>query len=172
MRQKNLARNYQSDREWSDQFIPEVSRIVGPYLLCPAPFERDAKEATDLIVLKARDMTIACRIRKPGYSDSYPNQITIRSKRESGADTELKKIVNGWGDWMFYGHCPSSPPLIDPWFLVDLSAFRAQLIRNPKQIRRGHKANGDGTYFAFFDLTTFSDDPPILVASSQTHCPF
>ena len=90
--------SYQSDRSWSDQFLPQVRAIVGPHLLVPAPFELDAKEATDLMVLRARDMTIAVRLRRPGYADKYRYQFTIRSKRDSGSKTEMAKLLEGWGD--------------------------------------------------------------------------
>ena len=50
--------------EWSDIFLPQIKKIVGPLLLEPASFELDASEATDLVVLKARDMRIGCRVRR------------------------------------------------------------------------------------------------------------
>lgn len=157
---------YRGDREWSDTMIPQIKRIVGFYLLEPAAFELDAKEATDLMVLTARDMRIAARVRRPGYSDKYPYEITVRARRDSGAETELSKIVNGWGDWLFYGHADLNE-FIHRWWLVDLSAFRAGLIRARDTIRCGDKPNGDGTYFKFFDLRSFPEHPPILVGGSH-----
>lgn len=162
--------SYRDDRQWADQFIPEIKRIVGPLLLEPAAFELDAKEATDLIVLRAHDMRIAARMRKHGYFDSYGNQFTIRCRRDSGAKTELFKIVNGWGDWMFYGHAAIEHGKIDHWMIVDLHAFRAGLIRNAmngKKIRCGQMPNGDGTHFKWFDYVSFPETPPILVSASE-----
>jgi hypothetical protein len=52
----------------------------------------------------ARDMRVAARVRRSGYAQRYPHQFTIRSRVASGAETELSRIVNGKGDWMFYGH--------------------------------------------------------------------
>lgn len=94
---------YREDRSWSDQFIPSIKQIVGPYLLVPASFELDAKEATDLLVFKARDIRIAARMRSAEYAERYPFDFTLRSSRDSGSETELSKIVAGWGDWLFYG---------------------------------------------------------------------
>lgn len=161
--------SYADNRAWSDQFIPEIARIVGPHLLVPAPFEMDAKQATDLIVLKARDMTIAARVRRRGYLERYPYEFTIRSRLDSGTKTELSKIVDGWADWMFYAHAGEQHGKLAAWFLIDLSAFRAALIRdgvrrNPK-ITWEEKPNGDGTHFVAFDLRIF--EPSILVASSH-----
>lgn len=165
--------SYQSDRQWSDQFIPAIRNIVGPHLLVPSPFEVDTKEAADLIVLRARDMTVACRIRRPGYLERFGWQFTIRSQRDSGAKTELAKITEGWGDWLFYGFASSEEVgVLSRWFLVDLHSWRAQMIRisNTREVpklRQGHQPNGDGTYFAWFDLRYFSEEPPILIASSE-----
>lgn len=162
--------NYETNREWSDKYIPAISRIVGPKLLIPAPFEVDAKQATDLIVLRARDMAIAARVRRPGFADLYPFEFTIRSKLDSGTKTELSKIVDGWGDWMFYGHAASQGDGFARWFLIDLHKFRAALIRDGMrggdQIQWEQKSNKDGrTHFVAFDLRSFI--PTILVASSH-----
>lgn len=156
--------DYNTDRAWSDRWIPSLRDIIGPHLLIPSTFEQDANQAADLVVLRARDMTIACRVRRPGYATKYPNEFTIRSKRDSGAKTELKKIVDGWGDWMFYGH--ENGAIISPWWLIDLHAFRAQLIRNRGTIRCGNSSNHDGTYFSWFDVTTFATEPRLLIATS------
>ena len=70
--------SYANDRLWSDQYLPAVRALVGPLLLVPAPLERDANEATDLIVMRERDMTIGVRLRRPGYAGRYHGQFTIR----------------------------------------------------------------------------------------------
>ncbi len=159
--------SYSLDRQWSDRFIPEIRRIVGPHLLTPSSFEVDTQEAADLVVLKARDMTIACRVRRPGYAARYPSQFTIRSHRDSGAKTELQKIVDGWGDWFFYGHSTENEKGLELWHLLDLSAWRAHMIRNKGAIQKGQQPNGDGTHFTWFDINSFPANPPIVVASSK-----
>ena len=159
--------NWQSDKAWSDRFIPEIKSIVGPWLLVPSSLEQDRTEAADLVVLKAAAMTIACRIRRPGFIAKYRNQFTIRCHRDSGAKTELAKITEGWGDWMFYGHSSATHQYLDLWYLLDLSAWRAHLIRDRNQIRRGTIANGDGTEFAWFDITSFPASPPLVIACSE-----
>lgn len=157
---------YREDRQWSDQFIPVIKRLVGPHLLEPASFELDATEATDLLVFTARDMRIAARVRREGYAERYPWEFTIRSRRDSGAETEMSKIINGWGDWLFYGHAAGSN--IARWMIVDLHVFRAALIRRQKGCPQfGDKANGDGTFFTWFNALTFPSSPPILIAASH-----
>ena len=158
---------YTSDRVWSDRFIPEIKRIVGPYLLQVADLELDTKEATDLLVFKARDMRIAARIRDAGkYKQRYGNQFTIRLKRDNGATTELEKIQRGWGDWFFYGF-GESDLTIRQWFLIDLTVFRYHLITHGWEgCDWEDKPNGDGTYFRAFAVRSFPSQPALLVASS------
>ena len=159
---------YAEDRRWSDRFLPQIKQIIGPYLLGESLFEMDTKMATDLIILRAKNIDIACRVRRPGYSNKYPNQFTIRSGRDSGAKTELEKIVNGFGDWMFYGHSDLNEIFVNIWNLINLASFRAHLIRNHNRqsLRMGTKSNGDGTSFTWFDIDSFPSEPPILVASN------
>ncbi|WP_297754653.1 hypothetical protein [uncultured Shimia sp.] len=159
--------HYDINRRWSDQFIPDIKRIVGSHLLEAAPDPLDMKQATDLLMLDARDMRIAARVRRPGYAERYPHQFTIRSRVPSGAETELSKIVNGKGDWMFYGHASARQDGVEKWFLLDLNAFRAALIRQgPQGLHWGNKRNPDGTVFTWFDVRSFPSDPPLVVACS------
>lgn len=164
---------YETDRAWSDRFIVPIKNIVGPRLLSVTPDEIDCTQAADLMVFIARDMKIAARVRRHGFAERYPYEFTIRARRESGAETELSKIINGWGDWMFYGHSNAEQNHFDLWWLIDLHAFRAALIRNSmngKALRCGDKANGDGTFFKWFDLRSFPTTPPILIGGSD-HLP-
>ena len=117
---------YQTNRNWSDQFLPQIKRIVGSHLLETSPDPLDWHQATDLLMLDARDMRIAARVRRPGYATQYPHQFTIRSRVASGAETELSKIVNGKGDWLFYGHANASQTAIDSWYLIALRAFASE----------------------------------------------
>ena len=159
--------HYDINRQWSDRFLPQIKHIVGAHLLEAAPDPLDMLQATDLLMLDARDMRIAARVRRPGYASRYPHQITIRSGVPSGAETELSKIVNGKGDWLFYGHSNANQTAVDRWYLIDLNAFRAGLIRyGSKGLHWGTKCNPDGTRFTWFDIRSFPADPPLVVAQS------
>jgi hypothetical protein len=161
--------SFRADYEWQLQFLPAIKNIVGPLLVEPAPLDLDTKEATDMLILMARDMRVACRIRRSGYAERYPWEFTIRSKRDSGARTELEKVIGGWGDWMFYAHAQHDQlPMLSRWFVIDLSAWRAQAINTRNKAGRPtKKSNGDGTHFVAFDLRYFRARPPILIASSH-----
>lgn len=151
-------------RRWSDKFIPHIKAIVGPMLLEPTSFEVDTEQAADLIIFQARDMRIAARVRRNQYVQRYPHEFTIRSV-SNGNKTELQKIVDGWGDWMFYGFVNADETDFERWYVVDLNAFRADLIRRRKDIRHGKNTNGDGTGFAWFDIRTLSEC--VILASSH-----
>ena len=166
-----MARGYQIDRAWSDQFIPSIKNIVGPYLLVESDEITDQQKAADLIVFTGRNLTIAARVRSHEYFDRYPYDFTIRSERESGARTELAKIVDGWGDWMFYGHqLERANGLIRHWMIIDLKSWRAQMIRHrpksPSDAFSQDRDNFDGTRFRVFDARKFGPQPPLLIASS------
>ncbi len=98
--------------------------MIGKHLLQIAPVEEDMNFNTDLIVLKMNSVRIACRVRRYKYLDSYSDQFTIRSGRPNGTKTELTKIIEGWGDFLFYGFCDEEEQSIPKWFLGDLKIFR------------------------------------------------
>ncbi|WP_166486032.1 hypothetical protein [Jannaschia sp. CCS1] len=159
---------YHRNRNWSDQFLPDIKRIVGSHLLETAPDALDWHEATDLVMMDARDIRVAARVRRPGFAQRYPNQFTVRASTRNGGPSELQKIVNGHGDWMFYGHAAPTGG-IALWQLIDLRAFRAALIRHGNggpQVLWGDKTNPDGTSFRWFDARSFPAYPPLVVARS------
>lgn len=161
--------SYSKDRAWSDLKLPAIRQIVGPLLLEPADFKVDAMEATDLMIIQARDLRIAARVRKAEYAQKYPYEFTIRSSRTSGAKTEMAKIIEGFGDWMFYGFSDDdNGPGIGRWYLIDLAIFRANLIwfNQKKHLAIDRKDNHDNTTsFVSYDIRSF--EGKILVASSH-----
>ena len=154
--------SYSADRRWSDAFIPAIKKIVGPLLLEESSFEVDTQQAADLVVMNARDKTIACRVRRSGYAERYGYEFTIRSQRDSGAKTEREKIIDGFGDWMFYGHAHTDGMNVSRWMVVSLPALRAAIIR--KQAAAIKQSNGDGTHFVAFDVRAIPES--CLVATS------
>ena len=156
---------WQSDKDWSDRFIPEIKQIVGPHLLVPSNLIEDQKQATDLKVLVARNLTIACRVRRPHYYPKYKSEFTIRYARDSGAKTEYQKLKDGWGDWMFYGFSDKPEKSLIFWCLLNLESWREQ--HDKPWIRSGTTPNGDGTYFKWFDVRSFKSNPPLVIASLE-----
>lgn len=165
--------DYLAQRTWSDKFVPQIKQIVGPRLLEVSSFEVDTRQATDLVVVRADSLMIACRIRKPSQW-RYNDEFTIRS-RNNGHKTEFKKIIEGWSDWMFYGHATPNDT-IRAWLLLDLGAFRTHWLRQGWNrnygIKYGEIENKDergvpdGTCFYWFKYSTFPSDPPLVIDSS------
>src|SRR3990167_9164949 len=91
------------DCQWQRACLPEMKRIVGECLIGEAPLEEDARRNTDLIVLRLEAVRVGCRVRRAIYLARYGHEFTIRQDRPSGAQSELEKIVAGWGDYLLYG---------------------------------------------------------------------
>lgn len=53
---------YDANRAWSDRFLPHIKDAVGKHLLDTSPEPLDWHEATDLMMLDARDLRIAARV--------------------------------------------------------------------------------------------------------------
>jgi len=162
-------RTWQQDKKWSDRFIPEIKSIVGPYVISEAPIQEDMKHNTDLMVLRAADLRIACRIRRFSYytNKAYRGEFTIRSSRPGGATTELKKVMRGWGDLFFYGFSDEYQKQLKAWFIGDLSVFRSWVRgKLDKGIRPGvSMGNPDGVMFRAFRQ---DEIPGFILADSET----
>lgn len=159
--------SYSEDRKWGDRFLPAARQIVGPRLLVPAPFEEDAREATDLMVLRANDIRVAVRIRRPGYARRFPDQFTLRYDRPSGAKTEYEKIMQGFGNLMLYGHAlrgREEAGELEQWLLIDLDALRWAVASFPEVVPDPITA-GDGVRFIAFDIGHLPDC--VLIARSE-----
>lgn len=175
-----------ADMKWEEDHIATMKQIIGPRLMVKSPLEVDRKEAADLLVLEGKNMKVGCRVRRPGAFERFPNDFTIRSRRDSGARTELSKILAGWADWLFYGHGFSENHErygdIHAWMIVDLKVFRRVLAGHGSNILLGRPGvnircceipnDGDGTHFACYDVTSFPKKmmPPLLVDRLDPAC--
>ena len=146
---------FDQDFAWQRGLIPEIKRILANYLICEAPAEEDMQHNTDLIVLRLDTVRVACRMRRYGYLDRYANEFTIRVSRPSGDKTELAKILEGWGDYVFYGFASDDGSELASWMLGNLRVFR---LWHHKQLWSGRrpgeaKNNRDGSSnFRAYDL--------------------
>lgn len=116
--------NFKTDIDWTEQFLPQIKSILGVYLISKPPIEEDMERNTDLIVLKMDAVRIACRIRRHKYVEKYGHQFTVREGRPSGTKTELPKIIEGWGNYFFYGFSDEAEFQLCSWILCDLNVFR------------------------------------------------
>lgn len=158
-----MAGDWKADKRWSDRFIPEIKSILGVHLIGEPPQEEDAERNTDLMVLKLDAVRIGCRIRKNQYAARYGDEFTIRAGRPTGIKTELTKIIEGWGDFFFYGFSDEAEARLSTWVLCDLKVFRIWYVRKLATMDAGEvpgfgKNNTDGSSnFAAFNLAWFPD---------------
>ncbi len=160
--------NWQRDHTWSAQFMPSIKRILGEYLIQEAPAEEDQRHNTDLIVLTLGAIRVACRVRHHEYVAVYGDQFTIRATRPSGVKTELAKIIEGWGDYLFYGFADSIDRDLCAWLLGDLKVFRFWLATQNYRcggIVQPPQQNGDGS--SAFHAFEIDELPPNFVIARR-----
>lgn len=143
-------RGWQSDKRWSDTFLPEIKAILGVHLIAEPPIEEDQSRNTDLIVLRLDAVRVGCRIRRADrYIDRYADEFTIRTSRPNGNKTELAKVIEGWGDYFFYGFGDAQAGNLVQWGLGDLRVFRLWFNRymahNGGRLPGIEKQNTDGS---------------------------
>lgn len=154
------------DFDFGRDYLGHLKAICGQYLIGEAPFEEDTQRATDLIVLKLDPIRVACRVRRSEFMGRYPDEFTVRANRPNGHETELAKIVAGWGDYMIYGFA-GPPPMLAAWALLDLRVFRTWWSR---QLWLGRhpgieKPNRDGS--SAFRAFTIGDLPDKFVVARK-----
>jgi hypothetical protein len=153
---------WEDDKRWSDRFMPQIKGLLGHALIVDAPMIEDQQRNTDLRVLKMRDVEIAVRLRRAEYQ-CYRGQITMRSRRPSGMQTELAKVITGWGDYYWYGFAHAAEIAVEGWLIGDLDAFRIwharEMHRNqghpPGLVMRNHDRSADFTVYNAFAIPNF-----------------
>lgn len=141
-------------KAWTDALLPRVKQILGVHLIAEAPFEEDARRNADLIVLRLEAVRIAVRLRKASDEPKYGHEFTLRSSRPSGVQTELAKVISGWGDYIFYGFADAEDPFgLSRWLLGDLKIFRLwfseELGKRTRRWTDGHNPDGSSDFKAF-----------------------
>jgi hypothetical protein len=168
-----MAVNWQQDATWSSRFLPEIKGILGRLLIREAPALEDQQHNTDLIVLSLEGIRVACRIRKFSYLLLYPDEFTIRCSRPGGTQTELAKLIAGWGHYFFYGFANEEETTLAAWMLGDLNVFRSwyssRLAACRGQPPGSILSNGDNSsLFRAFRLT---DLPAPFVLARECYFP-
>jgi hypothetical protein len=153
--------DWQSEKRWSDKFLPEIKSILGVHLIGEPPHKEDAERNTDLMVMRMDAVRIGCRVRRFQYLDRYSDEFTIRAGLASGAKTELTKVIEGWGDYFFYAFANAEETGLAYWTLADMRVFRRTYARMLAASNAGvfpgiGKDNTDGrTRFAAFKWAQF-----------------
>jgi len=166
-----VSNGWEDDKRWSDRFLLEIKSILGAHLIAEPPVEEDAERNTDLTVLRMDAVRVACRVRKNTWLQRYGDEFTVRAGRPSGNKTELTKILEGWGNYIFYGFCDGSETRLDRWVLGDLNAFRIWFNRytcktgNPPGF---DKKNRDGS--STLRVFNVYEIPGFVIAENRRYC--
>lgn len=150
--------SYRTQRRWADALLPQISGLLAAVFVCPAPDHEDMHEATDLMVLTVRPFRVACRVRKHKYwqVEHWREQFTIREFVRAGVKTEFDKIIDGWGDFMFYGFADEQGTILHEARILNLNVFRATLIR--QEVNFESVPNEDGTRGRAYNVADFPTD--------------
>ena len=161
------------DKAFADQFVPVIKVALATYLIQEATVEDDQQRCTDL-VLRADSARIGCRVRepRPEWWNENRGEITIRLSRPTGAKTELRKIMEGWGDLFFYAQANGTDRdhvdgTLSSWSLCSLPKFRELFVKQPRGEAYVVRKNPDGTIFAVFDIKRKFNK--IIVAGYNLH---
>lgn len=160
---------WHNDKHWSDRFMPVIKAILGRHLFTESPAEEDARRNTDLVTLRMDPIRVAVRIRRPEFAQ-YADEFTIRCQRPYDQKSELRKILEGWGDCFFYGISAPNETDLHCWALCDLRVFRdwwhQNIVRSQPFVMPGivHE-NVDGS--STFRVFRFCDLPPAFVIACR-----
>lgn len=145
--------NFQQDFAWQTKFYPSIKKILRDNAaklisITVASAEEDMKRATDFVA-NIKGGTIAVRIRRD-VANTY-RDLTIRSKRPNGSETELQKIKNGFADFYLYIWTANNEIL--DWWLVDIGRMRAcGLFEKPRPERENKDKSSAFIWFAKYEL--------------------
>lgn len=124
---------FDKDFNWQEKYYPLIKKVLlsnSMYIMRVdvADAYKDMKQATDFIV-NIKGGTVAVRIRRKvgvQYKD-----ITIRSKRPSGVETELSKIIKGFANYYLY-LWTFEEEIVD-WWLIDMDKVRtSKILEKPR----------------------------------------
>lgn len=159
-----------TEKSWSDQFLTEIQHILGELLIREADPVEDAMRNTDLLTLAFQgQLRIACRIRRHHFLHDHSHEFTIRSSLRSGRQTEFSKLLQGWGDLLFYGFANQNETGLARWFVGDLGIFRRWLRTHHKRHSQWpgvEVGNADGSSrFRVFSLRDV--DPQFVLTQGE-----
>ena len=176
-----MKNKYEEQRQWSDSYIPTVSRIIinclgldpNVWHIKVTSFDQDTKEAADLILTDGdEEFMIALRLRNAMYMKQYPLDFTIRREYTEGYKTEFEKIMEGFADMMFYGFRDGNR--VVRWVFLSMDAFRlehhysdihGEWIGKPHVLYE-RRDNHDGrNCFHAYKITSF-ENPNLIIAHS------
>ena len=113
------------DKDWADTWRPQIERELRPVVgdiveLVDATVDQDRTEGFDYLI-RTKLGNVACRLRRPcDYRD-----VTIRSRRDTGAITEIDKLRDGHANLYFYGWTAEHSPTFADFIIFHVNRFLA-----------------------------------------------
>ena len=141
--------SWKLEKEWADGHLDEINRVVrrvaGDIItVTPSSFQRDTTEAIDYDIVVASGQ-MSCRIRR----NRPERDLTMTTRRPSGAKPEAEKIAGGSVRWYLYAWADEGR-FID-WMFVDLDVVRrARLIDEARRRKRERYCHGSKFLFIPF----------------------
>ncbi len=160
-----MKKNVKSDWDFARQFDAEAQtmawRKLAPILMrvMETTAYRDLCQAADFRLEVGRKCDVATRIRR---RDITYRDLTVRSRRESGVETEIHKLQ--MVDFYYYGWQHWNQDIIGDWMLIDVQNLlkEERLLQTAREI-----SNGDGTWFKAISYSALvASDYQLVVAAS------
>lgn len=171
-----MSKGWEKDKQWSDKFILEIKRILGETFFALPSLSDDQMKNTDLICMDMTGKRIGCRVRKKQYLSKYPFQFTIRYSRPMGTKTEYQKILDGWGDYFFYGFSNTLETSFLLWMIGDLKIFRQTIINDNRTGQTKQNTDNSSNFKVFewqempSDFFVKISDPNLLMTDVCPKC--
>ena len=134
--------SYNSRRQWSDSYLPQLKALLGQALIEEATLEEDLRRATDLLIPSLR---FAVRVRKSKWMERFGNEFTIRNSAAHGHETEYEKLTgflsNRTPEYILYAFVNDDSQVIRAW-LINIHQWNMSLARG--DIKPSVFRNADG----------------------------
>lgn len=164
-----MVNNYQAridkDRDYFDEFQPEVKSILAQYVIRKSSKDEDHYKNSDLVTDKG-DYSV--RIRRPHYYPKEKHLFTLRSWRHSGSETEIDKVMRGCTKLIFYGFLAQDESSLCAWFIGSMDVFRQWfklMIEKNNKLPGNEYPNADGlSRYREFNIKEL---PPEFIVSSK-----
>lgn len=133
---------YIKDRIRSDALLPivcsQLNKTFGNGTCTVADDFKDMKQATDIVFKTGTaDLDIAVRLRSKKYYETNSGEFTLRDKRPNTDESELKKILSGYGDYLFYGFMSEAEHKIMYYNILNLDVFRKWYAMKSTELKNG-----------------------------------
>lgn len=164
---------FEENMKFATRWETRAAEFVMRSQLAPASEVFDRHFGTDMFVLsEMAGSSIALRHRRAGAADADPGLITIRSYA-NGARTELAKILDGEGKYMFQACVDYDGQDISWWRLFSLDVFRKVMKEHSGtwHLHNGGGSNRDGTAWLTYNThhKSFVAEPGWMIDASDDY---